>query len=319
MSGLNVLKWVSIFLPLSAVYAQDLSPTVTIGGSLYPSRNLKDTTGTYGHQRAHMAFSIPLLTKAQVTDNGLKFFLLSFSANANIDNMQLSILPASRTFLAFNSSINGIYRASRKSLWLSKAIGSYFEDQITINKPILRMSGFAMYRRSVSKGFFYLTGGVYSFSYGKGLPLPLLGAGWRFANQASLTVILPISISYRFGKLGSQFTIFVRPDGGVSNFDNNLFIAAPENIFFRRREFALGVKKKITLSKQWSLLAESGILAARKIYFSDTFRNADSSTIFESKVQPSLYLSLAIRYKFKHQQTSDISGEDLDIDGLMLN
>jgi len=312
--------WMSFFLSTIDARCQDIQPTITLDGSFYPSRNLKDANGSYGHSLAYARLTLPVLKNVKLKDNGLRFYLLSLSANASIDNTQLSLLPANRTFYTGTISINGIYKASGKSSWFSKFTTSSFEDDVTIRSPSLRVSGFALYRRSVRETFFYMVGGAYSFVYGSGLPLPVLGVGWRFTNNASLTAILPFSLTYRFGKTYNQFSIFIKPNGGVSNFYNNVFFMNEgEKIVFRRREFVLGVRKRIRLSDQWSILAETGLVAARRIFFSKDFTRENDAVISEVNVKAGPYVSLGLKFKFKKDKPSDVQIDPIDVDSILPN
>ncbi len=294
--------------------AQDFAPSISMSGGLYPKRDLTDTIGSYSHQRATIGFSVPLFKKVKLTDEGLRFGLLSFMANSTIDNTNISFLTENRLLIATNASLNGIYKSGKKSMWIGRLSASAFEDETTIKHPSLRWSGFALYRRSPSESFFYLLGGAYTFSFGRGLALPVLGAGWKFTNRSSFTVILPLNMNYRFGKPGRQYSIFLRPNGGLSNFaNNNLYASAPDQMIFRRREINLGIHKKFRLSSQCSLFIESGIMGGRKISFNEDLSRDDSKVIFESKVKASGYLSAGLRFKLSKKELPDVDVNDYDL------
>jgi hypothetical protein len=185
-------------------------------------------------------------------------------------------------------------------MWLAKLTASALEDEKTIDHPFLRLSGFGLYKRSVNTSFYYLLGGAYTFTFGRGIPFPVIGAGWRFTNGASLTTILPLNVNYRFGKKTEQYSVFIRPNGGLSKFYNSgIYPAAPETIIFRKREFALGVNKKFRLTDKLSIQGEAGVLFGRRLYFSRDFTRESSATIFKSHVNNGPYFSLGLKYKFK--------------------
>ena len=301
-------------LSLVPLHAQDMSPSITVSGGFYPSQNLTDTTGSYSHQRAALGVTIPLLKKVKLNNDGLRFGLLSFSANTAIDNTDISFINGSRTLLMASASLTGIYKSGKKSTWLGKLTGSSFEDETTVRHPTVRLSGFALYKRAVRESFYYLLGGAYTFSFGRGLALPVIGAGWSFTNRSSFSFVLPLSLNYRFGKTGSQYMLFLRPSGGISGFYNNgLYPSASEKIIFRKREFTLGMHKKFKLSDHWSFFTEAGLLTARRISFNKDLTRNDDSVIFESKVHPGAYLSAGLKFKFNGKDIPDSDNNEYDL------
>ena len=316
------------FLVLSyATVAQryDLSPTISIGGNIYPARSLKDQSGTYGRQAAYARITVPIIKTFTLTDSGLKFFLLSAGLHTSAENAKFSFLGFNRTFYTANFSLRAMYKTYGKSSWFSRAALSSFEDDSSIHlHPSFRVTGFLLYRHAVNESFFYMFGGAYNFVYGAGIPLPVLGMGWKFANQATLTAILPFNVTYRFGKRGSQYTIFIKPNGGVSNFYNNAFsVNKGSTIILRRREILLGIKKNMRLSDHWSIGLEGGFAAGRKISFSNSFTQRQDENFPSYTVKGGPYFSLGIRFKFRERKfnntASDTMDDHLDLDTLLPN
>lgn len=305
----------------------DLTPNISIGGTIYPARNVNDQTETYGRQFAYARITVPIVKTFNVADNGLKFFLLSAGLHASAENAKFSFLGFNRTFYTGSFSLNAIRKARGKSSWLTKGTLSYFEDDSSVYlHPSFRVTGFLLYRHAVTESFFYMLGGAYNFVYGAGIPLPVLGVGWKFANHATLTAILPFNVAYRFGKRGNQYTLFIKPNGGVSNFYNNAFsYNKGSTIVLRRREILLGIKKRIRLSDQWSIGVEGGFAAGRKISFSSSFTQRKDENFPSYTVKGGPYLSLGLRFKFKERKSfGDTSSggttdDQLDLDTLLPN
>jgi hypothetical protein len=287
------------FLLSFAMRAQDLSPALSLSGSFYPSSNFKDTTGHYQHERIQASIFAPLLKRINTTENGFTFFLITMGVNAALDRTEISFLPTSKNFFAGNAFVSSIFKPNAKSLWTGRLLVSDFEDQTTIGNPSLRLSGFALYKRTVSEKFFYTAGGAYTFLFTKKIPIPVLGMGWHLSNHATFTMILPLSLTYRFGKLPNQYCFFTRLNGGITNFYNNNFSNGPDKIIFRRRELSAGVSKRFKLTDQLSLFAEGGILVKRRLTFSKNFTRDKQAVLFESKVKPGPYVSLGIRLRLK--------------------
>lgn len=320
---------VLLFIVLSytaAAQHQDLAPTVSVGGNIYPARDVKDQSGTYGRQLAYARINVPIIRTFYVTENGLKFFLLFAGLHASSENAKFSFLGFNRTFYTGNFSLQAIYKTPGKSSWLTKATLSYFEDDSSIYlHPSFRTTGFLLYRRAVRESFFYMLGGAYNFAYGAGIPLPVLGVGWKFTNHATLTAILPFNVAYRFGKRGNQYTIFIKPNGSVSNFYNNILDANKgSTITLRRREILVGIKKRIRLSDHWSIGVEGGFATGRKISFSSSFTQRKDERFPSYTVKGGPYLSVGIRFKFTERRFANdthpnATEDQLDLDALLPN
>lgn len=301
----------------------NLAPNISVGGYFYPARNVKDQPGTYRREALFARINVPIVKTFSVTDRGLKFFLLAAGLRASAENAKFSFLGINRSFYTANFSLTTIYKTPGKNAWFTKAALSYFEDDSSIyQNPSLRLTGLLLNRHRVNESFFYMLGGAYNFVYGAGIPLPVLGVGWTFTNHATLTAILPFNVSYHFGSRNNPYTIFIRPNGGVSNFHNNTFnINKGSTITIRRREILIGIKTKIRLSDQWSLGAEGGFAAGRKISFSNsvTQRNDDRFPSYAVKGGP--FLSLSVRFTMKERkQETELSTDNYpDLDSLLPN
>ena len=321
-----ILAYFLVLSSSAVAQRYDLAPTISLGGTIYPARNVNDQTGTYGRQFAYARITVPIVKTFNIDNNGLKFFLLSAGLHASAENAKFSFLGFNRAFYTGNFSLNAIRKTRGKSSWLTKATLSYFEDDSSIYlQPSFRLTGFVLYRHAVTESFFYMLGGAYNFVYGAGMPLPVLGVGWKFTNHATLTAILPFNVSYRFGKRGNQYILFIKPNGGVSNFYNNAFDTdRGSTIVLRRREIVLGVKKRIRLSDQWSLGLEGGFAAGRKISFSRSFTQRKDTNFPTYTVKGGPYLSVGIRFTFKERKSTGVTSsgtadDSLDLDTLLPN
>ena len=311
-----ILPWAAVTQPMA------LAPSLSFGGTIYPARNVRDQPGTYARQAVFGRINVPIVKTLMATDRGPKFFLLAAGLHASAENAKFSFLGFNRSFYTGNFSLTSIYKTPGKASWFTKAALSYFEDDSSrYANPSLRATGLLLHRHNVSESFFYLVGGAYNFVYGAGIPLPVLGLGWTFTNHATLTAILPFTISYRFGSLGNPYTVFIRPNGGVSNFYNNTFSVNKGSIItIRRREILIGVKKRIRLSDHWSVGVEGGFAAGRKISFSKSVTQRSDETFPSYSVKGGPYLSFSVRFKMKARQpANDLIGDSFDLDSLLPN
>ncbi|MBK7854027.1 MAG: hypothetical protein IPJ79_03200 [Bacteroidetes bacterium] len=96
---------------------------------------------------------------------------------------------------------------------------AWLEDLETIKSFQLRFGGLFILKPKFNGDFSGLIGAHYSYVYGRGLPLPVLGAIIRAGDKAKFKIILPVNISY-MRKLNQwdMLMIFIAPEGGQNNF-----------------------------------------------------------------------------------------------------
>src|SRR5688572_192355 len=205
-----------------------------------PERAFEDVSGLYGFSSLYAAANVPLISKVtEGKDYTKKLLGVTAKAKGEITLPRISFIKSDHLLLNLSGSLNALYNGN-KNTWQGTFTASLSEDNYTITLPQIRFAGSLLFTRRTSLHFAYSLGAGYSFIYGEGRFVPLVGATVRIDADDRIAALLPMHISWiHTYSFVNVMRVYVAPAGGVNRFRNNdgLFPSAPQTIYFRRREF----------------------------------------------------------------------------------
>jgi hypothetical protein len=139
-------------------------------------------------------------------------------------------------------------------------------------------SGFFLGTHKLDRSLRLLYGAAFSFAYGRGLPLPILGLSWKISDSSRLLVILPFILKYKAGFSETiDFNAFLTPAGTQSRFRNQGSYAgsSESTLTLKEQGFRLGAGIDYKASRDWKLTAETGVVGARKFTIADSNQDLD--------------------------------------------
>ena len=187
-------------------------------------------------------------------------------------NLTISYLPQERILLNPQLSIASYYNFKRKNMFMLTGRVLLNEDEFTINYPEPRYTFSALYSRRVNQHLSYYLGAGYSYVFGEGQFLPLLGGTFSWEKNNRLNLILPVQVSYRT-RLSTKLrlSVYARPQGGVNRFENRLTISdsSQKTVVFRRKSTILGAAFSYWVKENMAIVVDPAFLFAPKIAFAD--------------------------------------------------
>ena len=187
------------------------------------------------------------------------------------------------------------------------------EDNISIKNPRLRMFGDVIFSRSVSKDFSYRLGASYTYRFGNGAFVPVLGVRIGDYNKHFLSIQLPRNISFNI-KLNPKVYLgaFVRVNGGIYRFtikdsDNTVFKDGVDNqnIIMTRTDYLSGLSLNVAATSNLYLCLNLGVVTGRTIdlRINEKFSGVGGSSVFKGKgttlnIENSSYFNLSLSYYF---------------------
>jgi len=242
--------------------------------SLQPKQNVTDSPGnTYSLNRITIGMVLPLLSKKiPALNDSLSPNRLGLTLNPSLSysRLRLSYFPQERVLINHQVTLSSYYFFSQKNALFFNLRGLYNEDEFTIKNPELRYNASLMYTRKVSQRFSYYAGATYSYVYGEGLWLPLLGARFSWGTTSRLNILLPMQVSYRTRLSGNtRLLVYAHPEGGVNRFENRLNVSdsLQKTVVFRRQSFALGAAFTWQVKNNLSVVVDPALLFAQRISF----------------------------------------------------
>lgn len=284
--------------------AQDrkfLSPQLKFSVEYDAPSKLKESSAKYSISKGNIGFVYPLLSRRFALTNSLdyKSMVVLTNINAGYALPDFTFLDSTHQFVNGSAGLSVIYNSGNKNTWLAGFNAGLAEDLETLSSYSLRFTGHALFKHKVSGSFSYHVGLVYSFVYGRALPLPILGGVFRTSDKTKLKITLPLSITYMIKT--SEFnmiSVFTKPDGDVYQFptQNDTVFAGHNNEFvkFRARNFKAGVSYQTAKTERWQFTYEGGFLFKRNLSFTEGSFSA-SESFYSHDVKPAPYVKLSIR------------------------
>ena len=293
-----VLLYLIVAMPLLAQNLQMLtSPRFMLSYSHLGNQKYDSSAYTFGLGQSSLSLNLPLYhSNYAKSEYGLKHFLyLGFQpsfvlSSANFENTSLD-----RKLINLSLGINGIYTSGIKNMYLLSIRPMLNEDEYTINNPTWRYNASFLYSRMVNTKFKYRFGLTYTYLFGEGNLLPIVGGTYRFNQKNILLVNLPYNITYRH-VFNSNLSagLFLKPNGGMNRFMNrNYFDSSYNTVLFRRSSYLLGANVIYKISPKFRLMADLAMSSKQQLRFTQDAER-DGKSYYEASVKPTFYLSIKL-------------------------
>lgn len=293
-----------LFLECGSSYSQDYPAKniyrifIEVNGRHSPERAFKDVSGLYGFSSMDAAVNVPVISKiTEGKDFTKKLLGVTAKGKGEITLPRISFIKSDHLLINLSASINALYNGN-KNTWQGTFTASMSEDNYTVALPIIRFAGSLLFTRRTSLNFAYSLGAAYSFIYGEGRFVPLIGSTVRIDADDRIAALLPMHISWiHTYSFVNVMRVYIAPAGGVNRFKNNdgLFPDAPKTIYFRRREFKAGVVWRFKPAPPLIISAGGGIMVKRNIYFSE---QNNSDYLLHQEPQNFWFAELGIKFRF---------------------
>ncbi len=271
-------------------------PRVGVSANAVRQKDFKDTGGQYSEAGAGIRSTLPLVASDlgnKQKDNS--FYQLLVMAKADMERPNISFLSRTHILYKANAAISGIALTPGRNFYLLSLGLGFSEDDRTISQLNLRGNAFFLGSARASESLLFLYGLGFTYSTGKGLPIPLLGIQWDFEEDWTLQILLPcyVRVQYQANE-DLAFKAFVKASGDRTRFANEgAFAAKPDTVLFKSLDIRLGVEGDYRVLNHISLKGEIGALGYRQISFAD-----DSGDFLSSQIKPAGYLKLALEWRF---------------------
>ncbi|MBK5285336.1 MAG: hypothetical protein JJE25_08015, partial [Bacteroidia bacterium] len=252
----GVLNMIALMLSVTALRSQDYPAKniyriyYEVSGQYADQRPFEDVSGLYSISSGSLLFSIPLVSKVlEGRDLTKKLLGVVVKGKGELSLPEVSFIKSRHLLIDCSASAGALYN-SNKNTWQGNFTASFAEDNYTLSSIQIRFAGSALFTHRVNNKFAYQFGAAYSYIYGEGKFLPLLGANIYLGEHDRLAILLPMHISwihsYNFNNI---MRVYIAPTGGINRFKNrDLLPDAPDIIYLRRRDLKAGVMWRIKVA-----------------------------------------------------------------------
>lgn len=274
------------------------SSSIGISYTLEPERNFKNTSGGYKYSAVGMNAKIPLFGKRTIATG--HFFETSLQADLQTTSTSFGFINNDRNFLHGSLGLGAVMFNGGKNMYIMNVATGIAADKdvISKNNTRYRFSGAFIVNHQHSSTTIYQYGVVFTYAYGKPLPLPILGIRTKLSANWTFSTILPAEVSFTDKlntKMGLNFSI--RPAGNRYQFDNQAnFSTTSSTVFLQLREFQLSTALNYKLSREFSITGDAGFLVGGRLRFTE--QDDVNTSLFETTVKPGVILRVSLRYRF---------------------
>ena len=309
-------NWLMILLVIGSIQLQAQLKNINQQGSIslffmqQPERTFKSGTNIYTYQSMGLNAKIPLYGHTNIKTRHL--FQTFLQADVLSANAQFGALSNSRQFINSSLGLSGFYYSGGKNSYLFNiGIGEAADTKVIENSNmLLRFNGSFIVNHRQNEQTSYLYGTVFTYAFGKPLPLPILGIRTRLSSQWTFTGILPAEISFT-DKLNKQsgISFIIRPSGNRYQFNNQSnFATASSTVFMQLRDFLLAGHYYYHVSSAFTFDGEAGFLLGGKLNFIEQ-ENKDQ-TVYSAGLKAGLLFKLSLKYRFSSNKNKTDLGAD---------
>ena len=307
-------------------FAQRMDPT---GGSIgvsytaLPSQSFKDTSGGFRYNAFGININIPLFgNRTKIIENTLQegrphFYEISGHANFESLHSTIDFIETPRTIYQASAGFGGLFYNGKKNIIFADLNVGVASDGLAIQNSDAKYRFFGLFivNHLQTTSLTWQYGVVFSYAYGRPLPLPVLGVRKKFARTWSFSAVLPVSVQVtdRLNK-DMNISFLLRPAGNRFQLQNlNDFNTTSPTVYMQLRQFELGLSYLYRFTKQFSFGAEAGLLAGGKLKFTEV--NDFKTILYQTGMKPGAKFRLSLRYRLPHKKANN---NNVDMDGEML-
>ncbi len=297
-------------------------PRLFISSEYETSGDFKTIPAGFGFSNLSDGYSIPFLKKLKRTErNEINASIFSVKGNFVAGFPRTEIFFTNHTLINAAIGLNWTQIYHTKNIFSFRANALAAEDNKTIPFLQPRWNGNLFYSRLTSHHYSYTLGIAYTYLYGRGIILPVIGASIKTGEKSRVTVLLPFNIQY-LHKLNSKisYKIFIKTQGSVNRFENEDSIHAFNPVLLlKQREGQLGFTFLHHPTSAFAYNISTGITFHRTMALSNN--DSDFKTaVYNLAVSPGVFVHAGIvwtipqKAKNKSSLTIDELDEMLDAD-----
>lgn len=269
-------------------------------------RKIYNTRKQYRFAQNDLGFYLPLYTKTWTNRDSVSLSTLHIIGTVDLVHYKPSIdfLNEYYTIGRLSAGLRVFYsNGSRNIFYFS--INPFLSQEINFagNSPV-RFAGAFIYNRTVSASFSFRLGIARSYTFGRVIPLPVVGFRIGPLDKLHLNIQLPrnISMDFPMGKstIGS---VFIRGMGGIYNVVTQdsivAGVGAGMRAQLRRYEMLHGMQFNFRTGKNVSFYLAGGFATRRTLRYA--FEDPTSSSGYDlerTRIPRALFLSFGLSIRF---------------------
>lgn len=300
-----VFGLVFMFINLSSVAQfhneKFLRPVFNFSYENQPKRDVVDSSSTYQFGKVSLGFKMPvvnIISKGGY-QGGFKLTGLTAFVNADRTNLQMTFLDQQHRLNHLGGGLNFVYFPGYRILYSASIAANVFQDNYIKGFYKFRYTGFGFINYKANDVISFKVGATYTFLYGRGAYLPIIGAAFNFKKGTNVTINYPFAATVT-QKINdhSSLSVALKPDGSVYEFtNNNQFIGEDSIIQLRQQSWKLGLIYTVSLTDNIKCFLDAGLVSKSNVAFSQSSITSKEN-FTEAFLKDGIYIKVGFTYSF---------------------
>ncbi len=278
-----------------------IRPTINFGYENQPKRNFVDSTSYYQFEKVSLGFKMPILNQISKSgyQGGFKMAGITAFLNGDRTNLQMTFLNQQHRLNHLNGGLDFIYFPGYRILYSANIAANIFQDNYIKGFYKFRYTGYGFANYKANDVLSFKAGIAYSFLYGRGAFMPIIGTSLHLKNGTSITINFPYAavISQELNEHVS-LSIALKPDGSVYEFtNNNQFIGEDSIVQLRQQSWKLGLILSVGLTDHIKCFLDAGLVSHSNVAFSEASITSKEN-FTEAAIKDGIYIKVGVVYSF---------------------
>jgi hypothetical protein len=258
----------------------------------------------YRFTQNNLGFYLPLYTNTWFNKDSVSLSSIQIVGTGEVMQYKpdIAFLKESYKIARLSAGVRLFYSNGNRSVFYV-SVNPFVSREIpfTGNGPI-RFALALIYSRTVSKAFSYRLGIIRSYTFGRPLPLPVVGIRIGALDKLHLNIQFPknISLDLPIGRVVTA-SVFVRSMGGVFNVitQGDIVTTPGRRAQLRRYELLHGAQINVRAGKNISFYVSSGFATKRHITY--VFKEEpvkSGNDINRHRIPASVFVSFGLSIRF---------------------
>jgi hypothetical protein len=258
----------------------------------------------YRFVQNNIGYYAPLYTKTWLGKDSVSLPSIHFIGTVDLISYKpnIAFLNESYRIVRLSAGLRFFYSNGSRNVFYCSVNPFVSHEQDLFGRGPLRLSMAFIFSRTVSKNFAYRLGVARSFTFGRALPIPIIGFRFGPLDGLHFNIQLPrnISLDFPIGKSGMA-SVFTRSMGGLYNVvtQDSILTEVGTLARLRRYEMLHGMQFNFRTTKNFSFYISTGFTTRRSIRY--TFEDPDATYGYNferEKIPASLFFSFGLNIRF---------------------
>lgn len=278
-----------------------IRPVINFSYENQPKRNFVDSSSYYQFEKVALGFKMPIVNRISKSgyQGGFKMAGITAFLNADRTNLKMTFLDQQHRLNHLNGGLDLVYFPGYRILYSATIAANIFQDNYIKGFYKFRYTGFGFANYKANDVLSFKAGIAYTFLYGRGAFMPVIGTSMHFKSGTS------ISINYPYAAVVSQelneyvsLSIALKPDGSVYEFtNNNQFIGEDSIVQLRQQNWKLGLILSAALTDHIKCFLDAGLVSQSNVAFSQSSITSKEN-FSEAAIKDGIYIKVGVLYMF---------------------